>query len=56
MESDAPNTTEKEDLSAYRPETMPEKYRWKGEGPPPPKWRAADGTVVYRSYADYCWD
>lgn len=35
--------------SSYRPE-----YTWKGEGPPPSRWRAADGTVVYRSFSDYC--
>jgi hypothetical protein len=22
----------------------------------PPKWTAPDGTIVYRSYADYCDD
>lgn len=30
-------------------------HRWKGEGPPPPMWRAG-GVVVYRSYADSVWD
>lgn len=30
------------------------KYDWKGEGPPPSRWTAPDGTVVYRSYSDYC--
>ena len=35
---------------------LPEPYRWKGEGPPPKKWTADDGTIVYRSYADYCED
>lgn len=35
---------------------LPEQYQWKGEGPAPAKWTAADGTIVYRSYADYCWD
>lgn len=34
----------------------PEKYRWKGSGPEPAKWRAEDGTLVYRSYEDYCDD
>lgn len=29
------------------------KYPWTGEGPEPAKWFAADGTLVYRSYADY---
>ena len=28
-------------------------FRWQGEGPPPRKWMA-NGTLVYRSYADYC--
>lgn len=28
-------------------------YRWLGEDPPPRRWRAADGTIVYRSLADY---
>lgn len=28
------------------------KFRWKGEGPPPPSWMAGN-TKVYRSYADY---
>ena len=43
----------RKDLSEYRPETLPEKYRWKGEGPAPAHWYAEDGTKVYRSYADY---
>ena len=46
----------RKDLSEYRPETLPEKYRWKGEGPAPTHWYAEDGTKVYRSYADYCDD
>ena len=29
-------------------------YRWLGEGPPPRRWVALDGTHVYRSFADYC--
>lgn len=29
-------------------------HRWEGEGIPPRRWKAADGTVVYRSFADYC--
>lgn len=33
--------------------TKPE-WNWLGEGPPPARWRAADGTIVYRSFADYC--
>lgn len=31
-------------------------YNWLGEGPPPPRWVAADGTHVYRSFSDYCDD
>jgi len=49
-------TAEEEDLAAYRPDKYPPEYRWLGEGPPPVKWCAPDGTIVYRSYADYCWD
>jgi hypothetical protein len=30
------------------------RYNWTGDGPPPRRWRAADGTMVYRSFADYC--
>lgn len=33
-----------------------EKHPWKGPGPMPAKWTADDGTIVYRSYADYCDD
>jgi hypothetical protein len=44
------------DLSSYRPEDYEPQYRWQGEGPPPRRWWAADGTLVYRSYADYCDD
>lgn len=29
-------------------------YNWNGEGPPPRRWTARDGTIVYRSYSDYC--
>lgn len=36
--------------------TLPEHHRWKGPGPMPARWTAADGTIVYRSYADYCDD
>jgi len=32
-----------------------EQFRWKGEGPPPARWWA-NGTLVYRSYSDYCND
>lgn len=35
---------------------LPEQYRWKGPGPAPAKWWADDGTLVYRSYEDYCDD
>lgn len=28
-------------------------YNWKGEGNPPARWVALDGTHVYRSMADY---
>lgn len=45
-----------EDLTAYKPESLPEHLRWIGDGPPPASWYAADGTKVYRSYADYCDD
>lgn len=34
--------------AAYSPE-----MRWKGEGAPPRRWNA-NGTIVYRSYSDYC--
>lgn len=43
------------DLNTYRPETLPEHLRWKGEGPPPAYWYVGN-TKVYRSYADYCDD
>jgi len=37
------------------PDGTPEaRFNWLGEGPPPSRWRAADGTIVYRSYSDYC--
>lgn len=29
-------------------------YNWQGEGPPPSRWWALDGTLVYRSFSDYC--
>ena len=35
---------------------LAEKYRWKGPGPAPAKWTAEDGTIVHRSYEDYCDD
>jgi hypothetical protein len=31
-------------------------YNWLGDGPPPHRWVAADGTHVYRSFSDYCDD
>lgn len=37
------------------PEGSPEaRFNWLGEGPPPSRWVASDGTHVYRSYSDYC--
>jgi hypothetical protein len=37
------------------PKDSPEaKYNWMGEGPPPSRWVALDGTNVYRSFADSC--
>lgn len=30
------------------------KYNWLGDGPPPRRWVAPDGTHVYRTFADYC--
>jgi hypothetical protein len=30
-------------------------HPWRGEGPEPVKWECC-GMVIYRSYADYCWD
>lgn len=45
-----------EAFSKYTPENLPDEYRWKGSGPAPSRWTADDGTVVYRSYADYCMD
>jgi hypothetical protein len=29
-------------------------YNWHGEGNPPRRWKAPDGTLVYRSFSDYC--
>ena len=42
--------------ATFAGDDLPEKYRWKGEGPAPAKWWADDGTLVYRSYSDYCDD
>jgi hypothetical protein len=37
----------------YVASDYPEELRWKGDEPPPRRWWA-DGTLVYRSFADYC--
>lgn len=37
----------------YNPDDCAPEMRWKGEGPPPRRWWA-NGTLVYRSFADYC--
>lgn len=37
------------------PPLKPE-HEWRSEGLAPAKWRADDGTIVYRSYADFCDD
>lgn len=38
------------------PEDSPKaRFNWLGDDPPPRRWWA-DGTLVYRSYADYCDD
>lgn len=29
-------------------------YEWHGDSAEPKRWVASDGTIVYRSYADYC--
>ncbi|WP_068018958.1 hypothetical protein [Rhodoplanes sp. Z2-YC6860] len=28
--------------------------KWLGEGDPPRRWTGVGGTIVYRSFADYC--
>jgi len=38
----------------YNPDHYDPKHQWKGEGDPPRRWRADDGTIVYRSFSDYC--
>lgn len=38
----------------YDPADYPPELQWKGEGDPPRRWRAPDGTLVYRTFADYC--
>lgn len=40
----------------YDSERIYPPFKWNGEWPPPPKWTTADGTIVYRTYADYCDD
>lgn len=37
----------------YVASALPENFRWKGDDPPPHRWMA-DGTIVYRSFSDYC--
>jgi len=37
----------------YNPENYKPQHRWPGEGPPPARWVADDGTVVYRCFSDY---
>lgn len=31
-------------------------HLWQGEGEMPAKWNCQCGTLIYRSYEDYCWD
>lgn len=38
----------------YDPKYYKPEHQWQGEGPPPRRWTALDGTIIYRSYADYC--
>lgn len=38
---------------AYDAANSEPQFRWMGEGPPPKRWWA-NGTLVYRSYSDYC--
>lgn len=38
----------------YDAHRYPENLRWNGEGDPPSRWRASNGTVVYRTFSDYC--
>lgn len=37
----------------YDPARYKEAHRWTGDGPPPNRWMAPDGTLVYRCYSDY---
>lgn len=37
----------------YVAANMEPEFRWKGDDPPPRRW-IAGGTLVYRSYSDYC--
>lgn len=50
-----PTQTQQFDEAAINADLKPE-HRWSGPGPMPDKWWGTDGTLVYRSYSDYCWD
>lgn len=45
-----------EELRKTNMELWDKLYAWTGDGPAPAKWTAPDGTLVYRSYEDYCDD
>lgn len=45
-----------EELRKTNMELRDKIYAWTGDGPAPAKWTAPDGTLVYRSYEDYCDD
>lgn len=38
----------------YSPADCPPSHRWKGEGDPPARWRIPNGTIVYRTFSDFC--
>lgn len=39
----------------YDEEKCAPEHRYQGpDWPPPPIWKSADGTHVYRTYSDYC--
>ena len=38
----------------YDAKYYPDLYRWSGDGDPPPRWTAMDGTIVYRTFSDFC--
>lgn len=38
---------------AAHPDSPNARFNWMGEGPPPRRWNVG-GTIVYRSYSDYC--